>query len=257
MDNEQVLIKTSEKIKLLGFSPRTNKSYLYNISKFMKWYNKPLKYTQKEDIEKYILFLINKNLEENTVRISIASLNFIFKHILNKNIVNVEKIPRPKRKKLLPKVSNKEEIEFIIDNIKNTKHKLIIITIYSAGLRLSEIINLKREDINSTKNTIRIKQSKGKKDRITILSKKLKEKLFEYICKTNFKTKYIFESRRGTKYSKSSIQRILSKAAKPLNKHVTPHMLRHSFATHLLEQGTDIRLIQKLLGHSKIETTTI
>lgn len=163
----------------------------------------------------------------------------------------------PKKKKQLPKVLTKNEIKILLENIKNQKHKVIIITLYSAGLRLSEVVNLKREHINFENNTILVKQGKGKKDRITILSKKLKNKLSNYLSQNNFITYYLFESQRGKKYDKHTIQKILEKASENMNQKVTPHMLRHSFATHLLESGTDIRYIQSLLGHSKLETTQI
>ena len=163
----------------------------------------------------------------------------------------------PKKKKTLPKVLSKEEINLIINNIKNSKHKLMIEILYSSGLRLSELINLKREDINLNENTIRINQAKGKKDRLTILSQKVKKELQIYLVKTEFKTKNLFETNRNKKYTKKSIQEILKKASIIISKHITPHQLRHSFATHLLESGTDIRYIQRLLGHSKLETTSI
>lgn len=257
MNNEQILIKTSQKLKLKGSSPKTIKVYLYNISNFMKWLNKDIKLANKANIEEYILELIDKDFQENTIRQILASLNFVFSNILYKDLVSIESIPRPKKKKQLPKVITKEEFKELLENITNKKHKLMITLLYSSGLRVSELVNIKREQLNITQNTLLVKQAKGKKDRITILSQKLKNELLEYLLQTQFKTNYLFESQRETKYTIRTIEAILKKTSKPLNKHITPHMLRHSFATHLLENGIDIRLIQKLLGHSKIETTTI
>ena len=257
MDNEQILIRLSEKIKLRGFSRETEKNYMYNNSKFMLWFDKPMSLAKKSDFEKYILMLISKKLEENTIRLIIASLNFTLKNVLNKDMLSYESFPRPKKKKQIPKVLSKEEIETIINKTKNEKHKLIIEVIYSSGLRLSEVINLKRNDVDVISNTILVRQGKGKKDRITVLSKRVKEKLTNYLLKNKFETTYLFETNRKKKYSKASIEKILENSSKHIRKHVNPHMLRHSFATHLLESGVDIRYIQKLLGHSKLETTTI
>jgi site-specific recombinase XerD len=192
----------------------------------------------------------------STIRLIKASLDFLIKNVFEKNIA-IEKIPYPKKKKTLPKVLSKEEIKIIFNETKNQKHRLIIQLIYSSGIRLNELINLKREHIDPSRKIIFISQGKGKKDRLTILSDKLSKELFDYICKTDFKTKYLFESSRGKKYSQKAIQKILENSSKKLNKKVTPHMLRHSFATHLLESGTDIRYIQRLLGHKNLKTTQI
>ncbi|MDA3855589.1 MAG: tyrosine-type recombinase/integrase [Candidatus Woesearchaeota archaeon] len=256
MNYEKILIKLSEEMILSGFSKETKKNYMYNTSKFFLWLRVNSKEINNQTLKEYFLYLDSKKYDRNTIRLKRSVINYLFKRILKLDIY-LDDIPMPKKKNDIPKVLNKEEIKIIIENITNYKHKLIVITMYSSGLRLSELINLKREDLNFKQNIITIRNSKNRKDRITLFSKNLKDELSEYILRKEFKTKYLFESNRDSKYTKKSIQEIIRKASKPLNKHVTPHMLRHSFATHLLESGTDIRLIQKLLGHSKIETTTI
>ncbi len=138
---------------------------------------------------------------------------------------------------ILPKVISKEEIIKMIELTENTKHKLVISLLYSSGLRLSEIINLKREDIETQRNIILVKAGKGKKDRITILSKKVKSQLISYLIENEFKSKYLFEGRNNSKYTKETVQQIVKNAGKKINKNISPHMLRHSFATHLLEDG--------------------
>lgn len=256
MENGEILVKLVEELNLRGFSRQTIKAYAFHTTKFMNWIGKSLFNTTKEDVKRYSLFLVDKKYQENTIRVALASLNFVFFNVLGRNFVAVNSFPRPKKRKLLPKVLSREEIMKILNNVKNLKHYLLICVIYSSGLRISEVINLKREDVDTYKNLVWIRQGKGKKDRVTILSSKIKPKLLSYLCETSFKTPFLFEG-RGKKYCKKSVQNILSKASKSIGKKVNPHMLRHSFATHLLESGVDVRYIQKLLGHSKLETTQI
>ncbi|MGM5483632.1 MAG: tyrosine-type recombinase/integrase [Nanobdellota archaeon] len=251
MDYEQMLIKMSEMMVLEGLSVKTKKNYIYNVSRFLDWVKKNLLFISETSLKRYFLY-INQKYDINTTRQIRASLIYFFK--INNIKINVEDFPSPKRKKQLLKVISREEINIILNNISNLKHKLIIIFIYSSGLRVSEVVNLYRSDISQ--DSILIRQGKGKKDRFTIFSLKAKKMLMDYLCKTDFKTKYLFEGNKG-KYTIKAVQEILKKASKPLNKNITPHMLRHSFATYLLENGTDIRFIQKLLGHSKLETTSI
>ncbi|MGM5481301.1 MAG: tyrosine-type recombinase/integrase [Nanobdellota archaeon] len=161
-----------------------------------------------------------------------------------------------KRSQTLPTVISKEEIKHIIENTDNVKHRLIIKFLYSAGLRLSELINLKREDIDIKEKKITVRNGKGRKDRITSVGESIKDDLLIYYSKAEFNTKYVFEGRKE-KYSKKSVQKVLEKQGKHIGKRLTPHMLRHSFATHLLEAGVDIRYIQRLLGHANVNTTEI
>ena len=172
-------------------------------------------------------------------------------------------VERPQKEVILPTVCSEEEIKQLLSSIKNIKHKAILSTIYSAGLRISELINLPIAAIDSDRMQIRIEKAKGKKDRYTILSKKLLELLRMYF-KQERPHYWLFEGMGSTKekpiqYSTRSVQSILSKALREvgITKHVTVHTLRHSFATHLLENGTDLRYIQSLLGHSNSKTTEI
>lgn len=247
-------MQEKEKIKLIlemksrGWTNQTIKNYLYHIIKF-KNSNK----TPKE----YLFQKLKKNKSENYYKIIYASLKFYYQ-INNKSLdFQKENIKLPKKSKTLPIVLNESQIKNIITNTTNLQHKLIIVLLYSAGLRLTELINLKWENISFEKNIIFIKQAKGKKDRITLLSKKAKKYFKEH--KKNSNQTYIFWSQRNKKYSSKTIQQIVKQSAKKSNikSNVTPHTLRHSFATHLLENGTDIRYIQALLGHSRLETTQI
>ncbi|MFC2135461.1 tyrosine-type recombinase/integrase [Bacteroidota bacterium] len=220
-----------------GFSKKTIEVYTYHYLKF--------KYSglSRED---YIFSLIENGFATNSIRLASAAIKFF--------TGDNAKIFIPKKKKRLPVVLSKFEINKMINSLNNIKHRLVISLLYSSGLRVSELINLKNLDINFVDNTIHLKDAKGGKDRMTILSKKVKSQLKKY----NSGEKYVFES-KGIKYSIKSIQEIVKNAAKSagVKNNVTPHTLRHSFATHLLENGTDIRYIQKLLGHSRLETTSI
>lgn len=250
---EEMLVKTSERMVLEGLSKKTQKNYLYNISKFLQYLKKNSLLVSETPVKRYFLGLYEM-YDVNTIRQIKASLDYFFR--VNNLKLLVGEIPLPKRKKQLPKVLSKSEIESILFSIANRKHRLMIALLYSSGLRVSELVNLQRKDLDVEKRIIAIRQGKGNKDRFTIMSQKVSLELMQYICNTHFDSDLLFESNRG-KYSVKTVQEILKKASTCTNKHVTPHMLRHSFATHLLESGVDIRYIQKLLGHSRLETTSI
>lgn len=167
-------------------------------------------------------------------------------------------INRPRDEEYLPEVLNNEEITAILNVTENLKHKAILMTIYSAGLRIGEAINLKIKDIDSQRMQIRVEQGKGKKDRYTLLGVKTLEILRKYVAEHKPEV-WLFEGAKGQKYSQRGIQNILRNAVKKLGikKRITVHTLRHSFATHLLEAGTDLRYIQSLLGHANSKTTEI
>ncbi len=186
-------------------------------------------------------------------------INGIKKYFLFKGIdIGVLDLTRPKKEKKLPVVLSKEEVRWIMEATHNLKHRTLLSLIYSGGLRIGEAINLKVNDIDSKRMLIHIKGAKGKKDRYTLLSHSFLDTLRDYY--KQYKPKeYLFEGQRKQKYSSSSAQWILKKAAlnSGIRKKVTLHTLRHSFVTHLLENGTDIRYIQELLGHNSPKTTMI
>ena len=251
-DKEEYLQKIKERCILKGFSNQTIKSYTYNISKFLDFIYKSRLNLSNESVR---LYLLSKNLSTNSSRLQYAAISFFFRDILNKPF-SFEEVPIKKKEKQLPKVISKEKIKEMIELTENLKHKLIIKLLYSSGLRLQELIDLKRRDIDFERGILNVKKGKGSKDRITLISETLKLDLLKYYSNAIFKTEYVFEGRNG-KYTKKSVQKVLDEAGKKANIKVTPHMLRHSFATHLLEQGIDIRYIQKLLGHSDLKTTEI
>lgn len=244
--------KLIERCKLRGFSPQTIKSYKFHIAAFLDFLDKSRLNLNEESVRSYLL---SQNKARNTIRLSHMAIRFFFLEVLKKPL-SLEEIPLMKKEKKLPKVISKERIKLMVDSCENLKHKLIIKFLYSSGLRLSKLLNLKRNDIDFDNNLILVRQGKGAKDRMTLLSPSLKNDLLKYYSNNEFKTNYVFEGRNG-KYSKKSVQKILERLRNKIGIKIHPHMLRHSFATHLLEQGTDLRYIQELLGHSSLTTTEI
>jgi integrase/recombinase XerD len=243
MKKEEALENLKNELKLRKYSPKTIKKYNYILSKFLESKKSP-----KEFILKHA------NNSRSTIRGVYFTLNFFYKNVLNTEFE--EKIPLVKKKTILPQVLNKKEIENMIIKTKNIQHKLIIMFLYYAGLRLDELRNLKWENIDFERKTIQLKIAKGEHQRAIFLHNKLIRILRIFGIK---KHGLIFISNRNKKYSGETIQQIVKKASQKaeIQKRVTPHTLRHSFATHLLEAGADIRYIQKLLGHKSLQTTQI
>lgn len=188
---------------------------------------------------------------------AINAIKFYYEQVLGRP-VKTYYVQRPKKEKRLPEVLSEEEVASILNSIDNLKHKAILSLIYSAGLRLGELINLKINDIDSGRMVIIIRQGKGKKDRISLLSEKVLHLLREYL-KVYQPREYLFEGQFFGQYSSTSVQKVfrMAKVKACIRKPATVHTLRHSFATHLLERGTDLRYIQALLGHKNPKTTEI
>jgi site-specific recombinase XerD len=240
-----------------NYSLRTIELYSYCLNKFLDFVDKDVKKITKQDIKEYLDKLVNKKVSGSTINVYLNSLKFLFEEILNKKLtikIKYSKIP-----KTLPVFLSKEEVVKLINNIKNNKHKLMIKLLYSAGFRVSELLHLKVENMDFENNYGWVKKGKGNKDRLFILASSLKNELLNYIKENNLDyDSLIFTSYNG-QMSARSIQEIIKKAAKKskINKKVHPHTLRHSFATHLLEDGYDLTSVQSLLGHNSLETTMI
>lgn len=246
-------------MELRGYSPGSIKTYTNHVSNFAKFYNKSPEFLGEKEIRDYLHYCITKRkLSECTVNYINSSLKFFYTKTLNR-YWNTDKIARLKEPKKLPSVLSAEEVKSIFDVTENLKHKAILMTIYSAGLRVSEVCNLKIKDIDSKNMQILIRQGKGKKDRYSLLSKLNLEILRDY-WKRYHPTEYLFSGKgRTDAITPRSVQRMLEKSIKKteITKHASVHTLRHCFATHLLEGGTDICYIQRLLGHAQITTTSI
>lgn len=248
-----------ETLKLKNYSEVTIKTYRLHFQRFLNYYPETeLEKLTHELIRKYLLYLVEeKHYSTSAQNQAINSIKFYYEKVLGKPVEKYY-VPRPRKEKKLPEVLSEREITIILKQIKNLKHRCIIYLIYSAGLRLTEVVHLKISDIQSDRKQIFIRSAKGNKDRYVILADTILELLREYykIYKPN---KWLFEGRPEQQYSKRKIQRILKIAVEKaeINKKATIHTLRHSFATHLLEHGTDLRYIQELLGHKSSKTTEI
>jgi site-specific recombinase XerD len=247
-----------DRLQLKKYANNTVKSYIFAFETFINYYDtKELIQINENDVRDYILKLIQENKSDSSINIAINSIKFYYESVLGMPN-RFYQIERPRKEKKLPKVLSKADVLQLIAHTNNLKHKCIISLLYSSGMRRNELINLKITDIDSKRMLILIEAGKGKKDRYTLLSHTLLKDLREYYKQWKPK-KYIIEGAYGRQYSGQSIGKIITNAARKarIQINVTPHMLRHSFATHLLEDGVDLRQIQVLLGHSSSKTTEI
>ncbi len=246
-------------LELRGLSPETQKIYLYYVTNFSRYFNRSPYHLGKREIKEYLLYLLReKKASASTVNLCYSALKFLYARTLKREEI-MEKIPRLRSTKKLPVVLERQEVESLFSVTSNLKHRAILMLIYSSGLRLREASYLKVSDIDSKRMVLRIRQGKGRKDRYTLLSTLALEVLRKYWRHCRPK-EWLFPGRLSDKpLSVRSIQRVFKKARTlaGITKPATVHTLRHSFATHLLEQGTDLYRIQLLLGHRSLKTTAI
>jgi site-specific recombinase XerD len=244
---------------LQGASKRTLDNYTSQIKRLKEYYdNKPMKDITDDEISDYLYFLREELGYSHSAQNIVVSAVKRFLLSLTDREFNPYHIPRPAKVKNLPKVLDKNEIVALLKQDLFIKHQCILYLLYATGIRCGELINLKVEDIRFENNIIIVKNGKGSKDRVVVMPERVKQLLLKYLQKLHPVT-YLFEGQTGGQYSSTSVQRIVHKAVQKagIDKRVTPHMLRHSFATHLHDSGMDIRNIQKLLGHTSTKTTEI
>lgn len=246
------------KLELKRYSNSTIKTYVTFFEKFINHYgDREINGLDEGDIRLFLQKLIQQDKSNSYINQAINAIKFYYEMVcgMPNRFYDLE---RPRKEYKLPKVISKADVRNLIDGTTNLKHRCIVALLYSAGLRRSEVINLKIQDIDSKRMLIRVEQAKGKKDRLTLLSQSALEDLRKYFRKWRPR-KYLFEGQRREQYTGQSVLKLVKAAGRRagIKTTVTPHMLRHSFATHLLESGVDIRQIQVLLGHQSTKTTEI
>jgi len=246
-----------EDLRVRNYSPKTQEAYVYQVAQFARYFNRSPEELGAEEVRAYQLQLIKgKRTSWSSFNQAVCALRFLYGTTLGQSWT-VEQIPFPKQPRRLPSVLSPEEVERLLAAVTNRKHRLVLMVMYATGLRLSEATHLQVEDIDSARMVIRVRQGKGRKDRLVMLSAVLLEELRSYWrwCRP---TRWLFPGSTPAKpLHITAIQKACSRARKAagIQKPVSCHTLRHSFATHLLEDGTDLRLIQTLLGHQSVTTT--
>ncbi len=258
--NKHVLPAMEQQLKLRAMSPATIRTYLNEMTQLLTTIKDiSTDELKPEHLKRYLVYCYEKlHLKENTLHSRINAMKFYYEQVLKREKFFWE-IPRPKKQFILPKVLGEDELKRLFNALQNKKHKAILFTAYSAGLRVSEVVNLQLKHIDRSRMQILIERAKGKKDRYVMLSPVLLDILSSYYKTSKpMPVKYIFEGPQpGTPYSAKSMQKIFQMARNKagIHKTLTFHSLRHSFATHLLEKGVDIKYIKDLLGHFDIKTT--
>jgi len=254
MDN--ILSKTERALRLRNYSPKTRKVYLLYIREYITFLKKTNIKNKQRAVEEFLLAKHKKKQSPQTINLALNAVKFFYANVL-KNPQNIN-LKFAKRNKTLPVVLSRREIHKIIKATENTKYRLMITIAYACGLRVSEVVNLKVSNLDIDELIVHIKKAKGKKDRISILPEKMQNDLRNITAGKNAND-FIFNSNRGGKLTTTSLQKIFRTGLKKarLKKPATFHSLRHSFATHLLENKTNIRYVQELLGHTDIRTTQV
>jgi site-specific recombinase XerD len=252
---EDVTYSMKKEMLRRKLSLRTIESYCFCVKKFFKQCRKEPRKITKKDVKDYLDNLALRNKAGSTLNIHLSAIKFLLEDVLRRNINLDMKFSR--RPKTLPTVLNKSEVKMLIGTIKNPKHNLMIQLMYSAGLRLSELLHLKVKDFEFENNFGWVRAGKGNKDRPFILAESLRKMISDFVRNNDLKPNdYLFKGPKGHMHQRS-VQEIIRKARKKakIMKNVHPHTLRHSFATHLIEDGYNVTDVQPLLGHTSVKTT--
>jgi site-specific recombinase XerD len=250
------LQKTERELKIKNYSSKTIKSYLYGLRKYFSFKGEYLFELDQENIRNFLLHCEQKHISPQSRNLFLNAIKFYYRNVV-RNPQKIE-IQSAKEPKSLPVVLSRSEIGIILESSKNPKHKLLLSLAYGSGMRVSEVIALKVQDLDFEELTIHIKHAKGQKDRISVMPERLVDDL-KNLFSGKTKNDLVFASERGGMLTTRTAQKVFENAllVSGIKKGATFHSLRHSFATHLLENGTDVRYVQELLGHQNIRTTQI
>ena len=257
--SEELLERARRELVIRGYARKTQKVYVGHVRRFLAWRAGAPKAELAEEMRRYLFQIVEQGrVGRSYHNQAVSALRFLSQNVLGLPSV-AEDIPRPKPERPLPRVLSKEEVRRLLEQVRHPKHRAIVFVLYSAGLRVSEVVRLRPEDLDTDRCLLRVRRGKGRKDRYTLLSSRAMEavRIFRDAYPAG---SWLFPGGRPDRhYGARSVQKIVAQAAARagLGRRVTPHMLRHSFATHLLESGTDLRYIQELLGHHSSRTTEI
>lgn len=254
--SQDPVLRFQQEMKLRNLSQKTVKSYSYYITQCLAWSRKGARDVNTDDIRRYLEHLTDVKVSASTLNTAYSALRFYFGNILRRNFFL--NIPRARRGHKLPNVLSKEEIKKMIAMTTNPKHNCMLCLLYGTGMRVGELVRLRMGSIDLSRGIIAIRQGKGAKDRFVMLPSNLRDILTRQ-SKIKKPSDFLFTNGRGSRLTETTIQKVVKQASgrAGVTHDVSPHTLRHSFATHLLENGTDIRYIQELLGHAKLQTTEI
>ncbi len=250
------LQKTERELKIRNYSSKTIKSYLYRLREYFSFKRNHFADLNQENIRDFLLHCEKKHTSPQSRNLFLNAIKFYYRHVVKiQQKIEIQSVKKPKS---LPTILSRNEVIKILESLKNAKHKLLLSLAYGSGLRVSEVVGLKVQDLDFEELTVRINQSKGQKDRISVMPESLIDSLKNLVA-GKIRNDFVFVSERGGKLTTRTAQKVFKNTLRNLGikKDATFHSLRHSFATHLLENGTDVRFVQELLGHQNIRTTQI
>jgi len=253
---QEFLDKVKTELRYRNYSPKTLDSYLGCLKDYFSFLKTDFEKFDEFKVKEYLVGLKDRGLAGQTINVHLNAIKFFYENIVKIPFkITLKFSKKPQR---LPVVLSREEIEAIINVIGNEKHRLLVSLSYGAGLRVSEIVKLRIKDIDLPNLQLNIRQSKGAKDRITVVPEKLRDKITQFMAGKPA-DEFLITSERGGRLTERTAQIVFERALKNtgIKKDATFHSLRHSFATHLLENGVDVRYVQELLGHQNIRTTQI